>query len=112
MFKKARWQKSKGWQEFLKHYDEYASEYYGDGEVRDLQSRFGSTRVYLLGNPQNPPVYLFHGNNENPLAFTDWLVPHLKKDSLTDLRDHQMKSKVTSIANIRMQPAGTADWSR
>lgn len=80
MFKKARWQQSRGWTEFLKHYDEYASTHYGDSKVLDLPSRFGSTRVYLLGNPQNPPVYLFHGNNENALAFADWLVPHLKKD--------------------------------
>ena len=51
----------------------------GDAEVLDLESRFGSTRVYKLGEPKNPPLFLMHGFRENSLAFADWLIPHLKE---------------------------------
>ena len=80
MFKKARWQQSKAWVKFLNAYDGYVEKHMGDAEVLDLESRFGSTRVYKLGDPKNPPLFLMHGFRENSLAFADWLIPHLKKD--------------------------------
>ncbi len=61
MFKKARVHEGKAWAERLKAYDKYAAEHFGDHQAVDLESRFGSTRAYLCGNPENPSIMILHG---------------------------------------------------
>lgn len=56
----------------LESYDKLASSWGVDKEERYIDTRFGRTHVFLVGDPENPPLLMFHGVGDNSAVM--WLL--------------------------------------
>jgi pimeloyl-ACP methyl ester carboxylesterase len=74
----AKWQEGDAWAKHLEVYDTFADEIYGDARIVDVESRFGTTRAYVCGDPAKQPVFLMHGAHDSSLTW-EWLLPELVK---------------------------------
>lgn len=74
----AIWRKDgEAWEnKMLRIYDAKVATAYSDCDVRNLSSRFGTTRVYACGNPQHTPVFLLHDAATSSLSW-EWIIPKL-----------------------------------
>ena len=114
MFKRARVHEGKAWAERLRVYDKYAAEQFGNQKTVDLESRFGITRVYLCGNPENPPVMILHGLNSCSLEFA-FLLPGLVQNYyliFVDRMGEQGRSRPVDglISNLPQGKEETVEW--
>jgi len=88
-----------------KGYDEQASAVFKDFEQRQLQTSFGTTRVYTFGDKSLPTVFLFHGMRGSSLEMA-WAVPALREskrivvvDYICDIGRSEPKTAPTSAAD-------------